>query len=125
MGQNWPNLIIWIALQFVLVWSDMRFASVFQDRMVLQREPESAVVFGFDALLPGLNSQAFLSCSKNGIKLEKHSLLGERGNGGWRVDLPPQEGGNVCDITVVNEDDSVHEEISLHQVYHLIFKLKI
>jgi hypothetical protein len=83
--------------------------------MVLQREPESAIVFGFDAFLT--TSQAFVSCSENGVQLDKLSLVVEvEEDGSWRAEIPPQAGGSECDLTVVNGDELSQEEIHLKQV---------
>ena len=79
--------------------------------MVLQREPESAVVFGFDAT--SSSSQAILSCSKNEELLTRKSVgVTVYKDGAWRSEIPPQTAGTVCDITLVNEE----EEISIKQV---------
>ena len=115
MGQYQVLLLVIAYFQNVPVQSQMRFASIFQDQMVLQREPESAIVFGFEAFLP--TSQAFVSCAENGVQLDKLALVVEvEEDGSWRAEIPPQVGGSECDITVVNGDEFSHEEIQLKQV---------
>ena len=115
MGQYQVLLLFIAYFQNVPVWSQIRFASIFQDQMMLQREPESAIVFGFDAFLQ--TSQAFVSCSENGVQLGKLVLVVEvEEDGSWRSEIPPQAGGSECDITVVNGDELSQEEIHLKQV---------
>ena len=114
MGQS--RLIVFLLSSSCLqVNAQIRFSSVFQDGMVLQREPESAVVFGFGAFLP--ESESMLSCSQeDGRVMMKQSLsvvVGE--DGSWRSEIPPQKAGTLCDLSVVNGE----EEVILKQVRNI------
>ena len=81
----------------------LRFAQFFQDGMVLQREPESATLYGFEELIPG--TEAGLSCSLKGEYLSLQVGIpvrtGLKSEGDWMVELPPQEAGTVCDKVIV------------------------
>jgi len=92
----------------------LRFAQFFQDGMVLQREPESATLYGFEELIPG--TEAGLSCSLKGEYLPLQVGIpvrnGLKSEGDWMVELPPQEAGTVCDIVVVGGE----QVLELNQV---------
>jgi sialate O-acetylesterase len=82
--------------------------------MVLQREPESATIYGFEELIPG--TEALLTCSLKGMNLPLQIGIpvktGSKIEGDWMVELPPQDAGTVCDIQIVGGE----EELSLSQV---------
>merc|ERR1712156_136539 len=91
-----------------------RFASFFQDGMVLQRVPQSATVFGFDATT---EAEAFASCTMNGRPLDVQTARvtasqNDQQDGSWEVTLPPQEAATECDISIVSGD----EELTLTNV---------
>jgi len=90
-----------------------RFASFFQDGMVLQRAPQSATIFGFDATT---EAEAFVSCTLNGRTLDVQSARVTASqndqDGNWEVTLPPQEATTECDISIVSGD----EELTLTNV---------
>ena len=112
MGQS-KVLVFLLSLSCSQVNSQLRFASIFQDGMVLQREPESAVVFGFGAFLPE-SYYLTLDCSQDDQEMVERSLsvvVGE--DGSWRSEIPPQTAGTLCDLSVVNEG----EDIILKQVW--------
>ena len=75
--------------------------------MVLQREPESATIFGFEEILPG--TEAILSCSLNGqaLPLQYGRSRPTKIEGEWMVELPPQKGGSKCDIQIVNTEEAI------------------
>jgi len=87
----------------------LRLASFFNSHMVLQRSPQSARIYGFDALSPE-SVQAFMSCSINGEKLSSlvvpgmhNSQIRSKASGYWEVELPPQSAGTLCDISIMEE----------------------
>jgi len=91
-----------------------RFASFFQDGMVLQRAPQSATIFGFDATT---EAEAFVSCTLNGrpLDVQRARVTASQNNqqgGSWEVTLPPQEAATECDISIVSGD----EELTLTNV---------
>jgi len=85
----------------------LRFHSIFQDRMVLQREPASPIVWGFDELLPG--TEARLYCQEKGRLLAPVVLTPKAVQEGstWQVTIPPQAAGSVCDLEVAGGPDVI------------------
>ena len=81
----------------------LRLCHLFQDGMVLQREPELATIFGFEELIPG--TEAFLTCSLKGKNLPTQVGIPMKTRSGiegdWTVELPPQEAGTLCDIQIL------------------------
>jgi len=87
--------------------------------MVLQRAPQAARLYGFDAL--DLSAEAFLSCSLEGALLplqrapltyRSHRSSGSPLQAGeqdgspacpcsWEVELPPQAANTICDISIM------------------------
>jgi len=106
----------------------LRVASFFQDGMVLQRAPQSARIYGFDAISPD-TVQAFVSCSLDGQEFTFQAVplrssggrswwdwtRNKKADGYWEVDLPPQTAGTLCDITIMEEVSiwQAREEVSL------------
>jgi len=88
--------------------------------MVLQRAPQVARIYGFEALEP--DAEALLSCSLDGKHLGLQVLKatftnGDEGPGAWEVSLPPQAPGTLCDITITEGTRRrTFEEVSLKGV---------
>jgi len=98
---------------FISSTNALRFASFFQDGMVLQRAPQSATLFGFDSTT---EAEAFVSCTLNGetLGIQRASVVATSSDqdGDWVVTLPPQLATTMCDISVVSGD----EELTLTNV---------
>ncbi|XP_062417050.1 sialate O-acetylesterase isoform X2 [Pungitius pungitius] len=75
----------------------LRFASYYGDHMVLQRAPESAVLWGYGP--EGANVTLTLA----GPTQQKHALAVVT-NGIWRVTLDPVEAGGPYEVTAAVED---------------------
>jgi len=89
--------------------------------MVLQRAPQTARIYGFEALQS--DAEALLDCNLNGEYLELQAAkvvptYGMKGSGDWEVLVPPQEGGTTCDITIqeTGAHTQVRDEVSLKGV---------
>jgi len=95
-----------LLLVFISSTNALRFASFFQDGMVLQRGPQSATLFGFDSTS---EAEAFVSCSLNGetLGIQRASVVATSSDqdGDWEVTLPPQLAATMCDISVVSGDE--------------------
>jgi len=111
----WLSAILLLLCSFSV--KAIRFASIFQDGMVLQRAPQSAVIFGFDSLQPG--AEAFLSCNlkrRERREVQGFQRLPVQSNGEegeWQVTLPPQPAATTCDITIVGFGEEGEQEVSL------------
>ena len=84
----------------------LRFASYYLDEMVLQRHVESTV-WGFDALLPNLESSLDCIASDGQQMPLKRITTHLKDKDVWELRLPAFEGGTVCDIKVYNEDNTI------------------
>lgn len=79
--------------------NDFRFSNLFQDGMVLQREPEKATLWGYGTLPDG--AAATVTCSTP--QKTKHSfdgVLRQDAEEMWKLVLEPQVGGAVCTIEI-------------------------
>ena len=96
----------------------LRFASYYLDRMVLQREPASATVWGFDELLPGV--EASLDCvapDGSAMSLPKQTPH-QTGDDVWELRLSSFPGGTVCDIKVYDGVETISlKEVSFGDVW--------
>jgi len=95
-------------LLFISSTQALRFASFFQDGMVLQRAPQSATIFGFDSTATG-EPEAFVACTLNGepLGMQRASVLASNQDGNWEVTVPPQLAATMCDISIVSGDEEV------------------
>merc|ERR1712241_757470 len=75
--------------------------------MVLQRKPSSATVWGFDALLPDIESS--LDCiAGNGEPMPLLKPTPTRTDENvWQLKLPPMAAGTVCDIKIHDSIEAV------------------
>jgi len=79
--------------------NDFRFSNLYQDGMVLQREPEAATIWGYGTLPDG--AAATVTCSTQ--KKTKHTSKGalrQEPEEMWKLELEPQVGGSVCTIEI-------------------------
>jgi len=92
--------------------SEVRFSNFYQDRMVLQRAPESATVWGY-GVLPA-KSKAIMNCSDGQNELwSTTSIPFQDSDEMWKLELEPQVGGSVCSIEIGLGDE---DQISLQNV---------
>ena len=79
--------------------NEFRFSNLYQDRMVLQREPESATVWGYGKLPQ--DSDATVTCTTP-AKMEKvfRAFPFQESDDIWKLQLEPQAGGTICTITI-------------------------
>ena len=107
----------------IIYWScscnSLQFASYYQDRMVLQREPLSATIWGVGEILPGM--EVALYCEESGQQrsVQKAAILPSSDKEGvWEATLPQQAGGAVCDIQVLGgEEEIILKEVSFGDVW--------
>ena len=67
--------------------------------MVLQREPESATVWGYGVLPDG--SDVTVSCLSPSNELSTFKAIPyQEDESTWKLELEPQAGGTVCTISV-------------------------
>merc|ERR1719239_1464959 len=109
-----PTMFLSFLLPILISRSDaLRFASFFQDGMVLQRAPQSATLFGFDSTT---EAEAFVSCTLNGetLGVQRANVVASSSaqDGDWEVTLPPQLAATMCDISIISGD----EELTLTNV---------
>ena len=86
----------------------LKFASYYQDMMVLQREPVSATIWGTGDISP--ETEVALYCEERGGKMypQKTKITSKSGKEGqWQATLPPQVGGTVCDIQILDGDEII------------------
>ena len=79
--------------------NEYRFSNLYQDRMVLQRGPESATIWGYGTLPE--DSDTTVTCTTPS-KMEKvfRAFPFQESDNIWRLQLEPQAGGTICTITI-------------------------
>ena len=99
---------IYILLALTCSCHSLKFASYYQDRMVLQREPVSATIWGTGDILP--ETEVALYCEESGRKMSPQMTKipsNRNKEGEWQATLPPQVGGAVCDIQILDGDEGI------------------
>ena len=83
--------------------STVRFSNLYQDGMVLQREPEKATIWGYGIIPEG--TEATIDCSLRGKRLPvlRTRLVGVDDEI-WKMEVGPIKGGTSCNIEVVVAD---------------------
>ena len=100
------------AIYILIAWAcschSLKFASYYQDRMVLQREPVSATIWGTGDISP--ETEVALYCEERGGKMypQKTKITSKSDKEVERqTTLPPQVGGAVCDIQILGGNESI------------------
>ena len=79
--------------------STIRFSNLYQDGMVLQREPDAATIWGYGSIQN--DAEAVLECSLKGQKLSESTAHPYNVDEDiWQMELEPQNGGASCNITM-------------------------
>lgn len=79
--------------------NDFRFSNLFQDGMVLQREPEAATLWGYGTLPD--RAAATVTCSTpQKTKHSFHAVPQQEAEEIWQLELKPQVGGAICTIEI-------------------------
>jgi len=86
--------------------SDVRFSNIYQDGMVLQREPYKATIWGYGIIPEG--TKAITNCSLERKPLcTLESKLFQLDDNVWKMEVEAIKGGAVCNITVTLSDNDV------------------
>ena len=92
--------------------SPFRFSNLYRSGMILQREPESATIWGYKNTTDEL--QVALDCTKDDKQLSpQNSRIVLEDENIWKIELDPQLGGTSCNILVTSASEG---EIALQNV---------
>ena len=85
---------------------NIRFSNLYQDGMVLQREPEKASIWGYGIIPEG--SKALIHCNETNEGLTfMESNIFQTDDQLWKVDVGPIKGGSSCNISVAVDNINV------------------
>ena len=85
--------------------SDLRFSNLYQDGMVLQREPYNATLWGY-GIIPN-ETKADIKCSLNDKLLNPSSRFTQIDGKIWIMDVQAMKGGTSCNISIPVGNESL------------------
>jgi len=113
MSYATQNLLTWIlCIYFIQTVSteEIRFSNLYQNGMVLQREPEKATIWGYGKIPGGTTIN--VKCLLNGNPTQFDEALTMIQDDIWQVQIRPLKATTTCNLTLI----ILHQELLLENV---------